>query len=56
MRSFDQIWIVDLHGSTKPKETPPVGEKNENVFDIKKGVAIAFFYQKTWIGKGCVAN
>jgi predicted helicase len=52
MRSFDQIWIVDLHGSTKPKETPPDGAQNENVFDIKKGVAITFFVKKSGAEKG----
>jgi predicted helicase len=39
--TFDQIWILDLHGSTKPKELAPGGIQNENVFDIQKGVAIA---------------
>jgi len=39
--TFDQIWILDLHGSTKPKELAPGGTQNENVFDIQKGVAIA---------------
>jgi hypothetical protein len=39
--TFDQIWILDLHGSTKPKELAPAGAQNENVFDIQKGVAIA---------------
>jgi hypothetical protein len=46
MRSFDQIYIVDLHGSTKPKETVPEGLENDNVFDIQKGVAIAIFVKK----------
>jgi predicted helicase len=40
MNSFQQIHIVDLHGSSKPKESAPNGSGNENVFDIMKGVAI----------------
>ncbi len=40
LHSFNEIYVYDLHGSTKPKETPPPGFKNENVFDIQKGVAI----------------
>lgn len=36
LRSFDQIYLVDLHGSTKPKELVPEGKENENVFDIQK--------------------
>lgn len=46
MRTFNQIYILDLHGSTKPKELVPPGVENENVFDIQKGVAIAFFIKK----------
>src|SRR5205823_14244503 len=37
VRTFDQIWILDLHGSTKPKELAPEGAENDNVFDIQKG-------------------
>jgi type I restriction-modification system DNA methylase subunit len=51
-RSFDQIYIVDLHGSTKPKESVPAGLENENVFDIQKGVAIALFVKRPGVEKG----
>jgi predicted helicase len=44
--TFNQIYILDLHGSTKPKELVPPGVENENVFDIQKGVAIALFVRK----------
>ena len=36
--TFNQIYVVDLHGSTKPKELAPPDVENENVFDIQKGV------------------
>lgn len=52
MRSFDQIYIADLHGSTKPKEAVPEGLDNENVFDIQKGVAIALFVKRPGAEKG----
>ncbi len=52
MRSFDQIHIVDLHGSTKPKEAVPDGLDNDNVFDIQKGVAIAVLVKKPGAKKG----
>ena len=52
MRTFDQIWLIDLHGSTKPKEHPPGGIEDENVFDIMKGVAIALFIKKSDAEKG----
>jgi predicted helicase len=43
MKSFDEIYILDLHGNSKKKEKAPDGGKDENVFDIQQGVAIAFF-------------
>ncbi|HMP19283.1 MAG TPA: N-6 DNA methylase [Candidatus Paceibacterota bacterium] len=41
-RTFDKIYIVDLHGNSNKKETSPDGSKDENVFDIKTGVSIIF--------------
>lgn len=38
--TFDEIYIIDLHGSSKKKEKTPKGEKDENVFDIQQGVSI----------------
>lgn len=43
MNSFDEIYILDLHGNSLKKEKAPDGSKDENVFDIQQGVAIAFF-------------
>jgi predicted helicase len=43
MNSFDEIYILDLHGNSLKKEKSPDGSKDENVFDIMQGVAIAFF-------------
>ncbi|MDE0176845.1 MAG: N-6 DNA methylase [Defluviicoccus sp.] len=43
LESFNQIYIIDLHGSSKPRETSPQATKNEPVFDIMKGVAISIF-------------
>lgn len=40
LRTFDEIWILDLHGNVKRTRTPPDGRKDENVFDIQQGVAI----------------
>ena len=40
MQTFDEIYIVNLHGSTLKKEKTPEGGKDENVFDIQPGVAI----------------
>ena len=43
MKTFDEIYILDLHGNSLKKETTPEGGKDVNVFDIKQGVAIAIF-------------
>ncbi len=43
MQTFDDIYILDLHGSSKPYEVSPDGSKDENVFDIQSGVAIGIF-------------
>ncbi|HPD33953.1 MAG TPA: N-6 DNA methylase [Candidatus Kapabacteria bacterium] len=42
MKSFDEIYILDLHGNSLKKEKSPDGGKDENVFDIQQGVAICF--------------
>ncbi len=46
MKTFDEIYILDLHGNSLKKETTPEGGKDENVFDIRQGVAIALFIKK----------
>lgn len=43
LETFDTIYIYDLHGSAKKKETAPDGSKDENVFDIQQGVSISVF-------------
>lgn len=40
---FDEIYVVNLHGSSRIGEKTPEGGKDENVFDIQQGVAIALF-------------
>ncbi len=42
-KTFDEIYILDLHGNSLKRETTPSGSKDENVFDIRQGVAIALF-------------
>ena len=46
MQSFDEIYLLDLHGNSLKKEKCPDGSKDENVFDIQQGVAIALFIKK----------
>lgn len=46
LRCFDDIYILDLHGNNRKKETAPDGSKDENVFDIMQGVSINIFIRK----------
>ena len=41
LKTFDEIYILNLHGNANKGETCPDGSKDENVFDIRQGVAIA---------------
>ncbi|MCL2072961.1 MAG: N-6 DNA methylase [Marinilabiliaceae bacterium] len=43
LKTFDKMYIIDLHGNAKKKETAPDGSKDENVFDIQQGVSINIF-------------
>lgn len=40
LQSFDKIYIINLHGNSKKKETTHEGGKDENVFDIMVGTSI----------------
>ncbi|MGA7678321.1 MAG: type ISP restriction/modification enzyme [Dehalococcoidia bacterium] len=46
MNTFTDIYILNLHGSSKKKEVAPVGGRDENVFDIQQGVAIGLFVKE----------
>lgn len=46
LETFDNIYILDLHGNSKKKEKAPDGGKDENVFDIQQGVAISIFVRR----------
>lgn len=40
LRTFDKIYIVNLHGRASKKDLPPEGQKDENIFDIMQGIAL----------------
>jgi predicted helicase len=42
-KSFDKIYIIDLHGNSKKKEVSPDGTLDTNVFLIQQGVSINIF-------------
>ncbi len=47
LKTFDDIYIIDLHGNSKKKEVCPDGGKDENIFDIMAGVSINIFNKKS---------
>lgn len=51
MQTFDDIYLLDLHGNTKKKEKAPDGGKDENVFDIQQGVSIGIFVKREGAAK-----
>ncbi len=51
LESFDKIYILDLHGNSKKKETAPDGSADQNVFDIMQGVSINLFVKTNKKGK-----
>ena len=46
INSFSDIYILNLHGSHRRGEQSPENAKDENVFDIKQGVAIGIFVKE----------
>ncbi len=40
LNTFDEIYILDLHGNAKKKEKAPDGKPDKNVFNIEQGAAI----------------
>ena len=43
LKTFNKIYILNLHGNIRKKEKTPTGGKDENVFDIMQGVSINIF-------------
>jgi len=54
LKTFTEIYILNLHGNAKKRERVPeevqreleIGEQDENVFDIQQGVAIGIFVKE----------
>ena len=43
LESFNEIYILNIHGNSRIGERCSDGSKDENVFDIQQGVSIAIF-------------
>ena len=46
LETFDEIYVLNLHGNARKKEVAPDGGKDECVFNIMQGVAITLFVKK----------
>jgi len=46
MKTFNEIFVINLHGANINGEKTPEGEKDENVFNITLGVSIVFFVKR----------
>lgn len=46
LECYDELYILNLHGSTRKKDKTPQGAKDENVFNIMQGVSINLFVKK----------
>ena len=53
LKDFNEIYILNLHGNAMKKEKCPDGSIDENVFDIRQGVAISLFIKKKNQGTDC---
>ena len=42
-RSFDELFVLDLHGNSKKRELAPGATRDENIFAIQSGIAISIF-------------
>jgi len=40
LKTFDKIWVLDLHGNSNKQEVSPDGTSDKNVFDIQQGVSL----------------
>lgn len=49
MNSFDEIYVLNLHGNSKTEKATPEGKQDENVFSIQQGVAISIFIKKSGV-------
>jgi predicted helicase len=53
IESFEEIYVLNLHGNSRIGEKALDGSKDENVFDIQQGVSIVLFIKKVKQGKRC---
>lgn len=56
LKTFDEIYVLNLHGNSMKKENVPNGGKDENVFDIMVGTSINIFVKTGKKGDADIAD
>jgi predicted helicase len=56
LKTFDKIYIFDLHGDVEKNKTSPGGKNDTNVFNIPKGVSINIFVKSGHKAKNTLAE
>jgi len=56
MDAFTDIYVLNVHGNSLKKEVAPNGTKDENVFDIRQGVAIVLLLDRPRGSKPATLN
>ena len=56
LSSFDEIYIVDLHGDMRQNKNSTLDDNDENVFDIQVGVCIEIMVKRTTKKTGSLAK
>jgi len=53
IKDFDKIYVLNLHGNSRMRETHPDGSPDQNVFDIMQSVSISIFVKKENKNRDC---
>ena len=56
LKTFDEIYVVNLHGNARRREKAKDGTPDENVFDIMQGVCINVFVKKKGVSSNALAT
>jgi hypothetical protein len=56
LKTFDRLYVLDLHGNSKRKERAPDGSPDKNVFDIQQGVAVLIAVKNKSVRKSELAQ
>jgi predicted helicase len=56
LQTFDKVYVLDLHGNSKKRETTRDGGQDKNVFDIQQGVAVLIAVKKSQTSGGELAE